>query len=267
MTTLAQAALGALSTADPGAKTAAVRGFADAWRNGAIAAVGTAAAADRPARLDRPELRPPREMPKRGRGRSPAGRIALLHAVAHIELNAVDLACDIVARFTGTGLPRAFYDDWVAVADDEARHFAMVADRLAEFGASYGDLPAHDGLWEAAETTAHDALARLAVVPMVLEARGLDVTPAMIANLRGAGDEVTASVLETILDEEIGHVAAGRKWFERICAKRGLDAVATFHSLVRRHFRGALKPPFNTEARARAGLALAYYEPLATRPA
>lgn len=261
--TLAASAVAALETADPAAKTDAVGAFCRAWRDGGIGGIGAAAPPDRPARPERPVLRPPRDMPRRGKAQSHSGRIALLHALTHIELNAVDLACDIIARFTGAGLPPAFYDDWVKVADEEALHFTLLSGRLAALGATYGDLPAHDGLWQAAAETAHDILARLAVVPLVLEARGLDVTPPMIANLRRAGDAPSASVLERIYTDEIGHVAAGRRWFGHVCAARGLDPAPAYHKLVRRHFRGALKPPFNTEARERAGLEAAFYQPLA----
>jgi uncharacterized ferritin-like protein (DUF455 family) len=203
-------------------------------------------------------------MPKRRAGGSRAGRVALLHALAHIELNAIDLAWDIVARFAAADLPRAFFDDWVGVASDEAEHHALLAARLADFGAAYGDLPAHDGLWEAAAETARDLLARLAVVPLVLEARGLDVTPAMIERLARLGDAESAAVLRRIYDDEIGHVAAGRRWFEHVCRTRGVEPLPTWQALVRRHFRGELKPPFNRDGRAQAGLPAAFYEPLAT---
>jgi uncharacterized ferritin-like protein (DUF455 family) len=203
-------------------------------------------------------------MPRRRAGGSAAGRIALLHALAHIELNAIDLAWDIIARFTGHGLPREFYDDWVAVAAEEAKHHALVAARLAELGAAYGDLPAHDGLWDAARATAHDPLARLAVVPLVLEARGLDVTPAMIARLGRFGDAASVAVLQVIYDDEIGHIAAGLHWFAWLCAERGSEPVVTYQQLVRRHFRGALKPPFNRSGRDAAGLAEHYYGPLSS---
>ena len=176
---LCQAAVAVLRTAEPAEKVKLSHAAAAGWRSGAIDDVGSAAPPARPARPPRPELRPPRDMPKRRAGGT--GRVALLHALAHIELNAIDLAWDIVARFTGEALPRAFYDDWVKVADEEAKHFGLLAGRLMALGAAYGDLPAHDGLWQAAEATAHDLLARLAVVPLVLEARGLDVAPAMIA--------------------------------------------------------------------------------------
>lgn len=201
-------------------------------------------------------------MPKRRNFGSSAGRIALLHALAHIELNAIDLAWDLVARFSEAGLPRAFFDDWVAVAAEEAEHFAMLSARLATLGSAYGDLPAHDGLWEAAAATAHDVLARLAVVPLVLEARGLDVTPEMTARLERAGDDQSAAILDRIYHDEIGHVAAGVRWFEWLCERQGREPRQTFHALVRRHFSGALKPPFNRWAREEAGFAAAYYEQL-----
>lgn len=201
-------------------------------------------------------------MPKRRAGGSPAGRIALLHALAHIELNAIDLAWDIVARFAGGDLPRAFCDDWIAVAAEEAEHHALLAARLADFGAAYGDLPAHDGLWQAAEATAHDLLARLAIVPLVLEARGLDVTPAMIERLDRFGDGESAAVLRRIYADEIGHVATGMRWFGFLCSRRALPAAETYRRLVRRHFKGVLKPPFNDSGRMAAGLPTAFYAPL-----
>jgi uncharacterized ferritin-like protein (DUF455 family) len=202
-------------------------------------------------------------MPKRRAGGSQSGRVALLHALAHIELNAIDLAWDIVARFTGEDLPPGFYDDWVRVAAEEAEHHALLAARLGDFGAAYGDLPAHDGLWEAAAETAHVHLARLAVVPLVLEARGLDVTPDMIARLDRLGDGESVAILRRVYDDEIGHVATGRRWFDFVCGRRGQDPVASFHALVRRHFRGVLKRPFNSTARGAAGFSAALYEPLA----
>ena len=199
-------------------------------------------------------------MPKRRHFGSPAGRIALLHALAHIELNAIDLAWDLIARFGDAAVPRAFFDDWVTVAAEEAEHFSLLSARLAALGAAYGDLPAHDGLWEAAAATAHDLLARLAIVPLVLEARGLDVTPDMIARLERAGDGASAAVLDRLYRDEIGHVAAGRRWFEFLCDRRGREPIATFRTLVRRCFTGTLKPPFNHRARAAAGFCADYYE-------
>jgi uncharacterized ferritin-like protein (DUF455 family) len=257
---LAEAARLVLLRAEPGEKCAASRRFARAWRTGEIEAIGHATMPDRPARPARPLLLPPRDM-KRRRVGGLKGRIALLHAVAHIELNAVDLAWDIIGRFTHGALPRAFFDDWVAVADDETRHFELLSARLAALGACYGDLPAHDGLWQSAQKTAYDLLARLAIVPLVLEARGLDVTPAMAGSLRAADDHDSAAMLDVIYAEEIGHVAAGWRWFEALCAARGLEPAAAFRDLVSQHHGGPPKPPFNHAARAQAGLAPSFYEP------
>lgn len=202
-------------------------------------------------------------MPKRRNFGTPAGRIALLHALAHIELNAIDLAWDVIARFASAERQREFYDDWVGVAAEEAEHFALLADRLAALGSAYGELPAHDGLWEAAAETSDDLLARLAVVPLVLEARGLDVTPEMILRLERAGDRDSAAILQRVYQDEIGHVAVGARWFERLCREHGLDPQAAFHDRVRRYFKGVLKAPFNRDARDLAGLTAGYYEPLA----
>jgi uncharacterized ferritin-like protein (DUF455 family) len=199
-----------------------------------------------------------------------AGRIALIHALAHIELNAIDLGWDIIARFSRQNLPRAFFDDWVGVAAEEAGHFALLDARLVALGGTYGELPAHDGLWEAAQATTGDLLARLAVVPLVLEARGLDVTPAMITRLEQAGDSDSAAILRRLYDDEIRHVAAGARWLEYLCGHRGLDPATAFQEAVRRYFNGGLKPPFNHGARDRAGFPASYYAPLATavmRPA
>jgi uncharacterized ferritin-like protein (DUF455 family) len=257
---LAEAAVAVLRAAEPGEKLRLTRAAAGAWAAGRMRELGSAAPPLRPARPARPELKAPRDMPRRRIGRGSAGRMALYHALAHIELNAVDLAWDLIARFPGEGLPRAFYDDWVAVARDEARHFDLLSGRLAALGGAYGDLPAHDGLWQAAEASAHDPLARLAVVPLVLEARGLDVSPGLIQKLAAAGDARGAALLRVIYAEEIGHVAAGKRWFDFLCAKRGLAPAPTWHALVRRHAAGALKPPFNAEARRAAGLPRAFYE-------
>jgi uncharacterized ferritin-like protein (DUF455 family) len=226
-------------------------------------AVGHADPPPHPARSDRPILRPPKEMPKRRVFGSQAGRIALLHALAHIELNAIDLGWDIIARFSGEDLPRAFFDDWVGVAAEEACHFELLANRLDDFSARYGDLPAHDGLWEAAAATDDDLLARLAVVPLVLEARGLDVTPEMVARLERVGDMPSAEILRRIYRDEIGHVAIGLRWFDHLCRTRGLVPEEVFQDRVKRCFKGGLKPPFNREARAAAGFPPHYYEPLA----
>jgi uncharacterized ferritin-like protein (DUF455 family) len=191
-----------------------------------------------------------RELPQRGFGSS-EGRAVFVHAIAHIELNAIDLAWDAVYRFRG--LPRAYYADWVSVASDEARHFTMLRERLRELDHDYGDFDAHNGLWEMAEKTAHDGLARMALVPRVLEARGLDVTPGMIIKLRGLGDIATADILDVILREEIAHVAAGSRWFRWWCERGGIDPALRFRQLLDEYARGSLRGPFNREARTAAG--------------
>ncbi|WP_176828039.1 ferritin-like domain-containing protein [Ruegeria marina] len=256
-----------LSTADGRAKTALSRRHAEAWfaaRRGEAAPIKVGAASPplHPARPARPELLNPRDVPRRRPG-SEAGRIALLHAVAHIELNAVDLHWDIVARFGHVPMPIGFYDDWVKCADEESRHFNMVCDVLESIGSHYGALPAHAGMWRAAEDTAEDLMGRLAVVPMVLEARGLDVTPGMIEIFRKAGLAQAVAALEVIYTEEVGHVAYGSKWFHFLCGRENADPKDVFHALVRRYFHGALKPPFNEEKRAEAGLPPDFYWPLA----
>lgn len=259
---LAGAALAVLDVAEPERKARRSRAIASDWRALRIHEIGSASPPDRPARPERPPLLPATQVRKRKIGPGTTGRIALLHALAHIELNAVDLAWDIVARFTDQDLPHDFYDDWVSVADEEARHYTLLSERLAALGAAYGDLPAHDGLWEAAVETRHDLLARLAVVPLVLEARGLDVTPVMIGKLRAAGDEASAAVLQVIYEEEIGHVAIGRRWFQWLAERRGLEPAPTWQALVRRHFRGRIKRPLNEPGRHQAGLPADWYAPL-----
>lgn len=193
-----------------------------------------------------------------------SGRIALLHAICHIELNAVDLALDIVARFADQPVPRSFFDGWMQVAYEEAKHFGMVRDRLRQLDADYGDLPAHDGLWEAAHHTRNSLTARLAVVPLILEARGLDVTPSMRDKLRQLGDEESAAVFDVIYEDEKGHVAIGAKWFRFLCARERRDPAAAFQDLVRANFRGGLKAPFNDLARAEAGLTPGFYRSLSS---
>tara|TARA_B100000678_G_scaffold210447_1_gene177951 strand:- start:1475 stop:2164 length:690 start_codon:yes stop_codon:yes gene_type:complete len=222
-----------------------------------------AAMPDVPGRPERPELLPPSQMPRRGKAGSERSRIALLHALAHIEFVAIDLAFDMVGRF-GAEFPREFCDDWMAVGADEAMHFALLDRRLAALGSQYGALPAHAGLWEAAAATAKDSRGRLAVVPMVLEARGLDVTPETVARMQAAGDEPSARILQRIYTDEIRHVGAGTKWFEYVCEADRIAPETAWRDLVRRYFRGAVKPPFNDSARHRAGLTRDYYAPLAS---
>jgi uncharacterized ferritin-like protein (DUF455 family) len=264
--TLAAMAVEVLTTADGRAKTALSHAHAARWRAARAAGealpLGQATPPMRPGRPDRPELLPPRDVPRRRPG-SPQGRVALLHAIAHIELNAVDLHWDIIARFTHVLMPPGFYDDWVKAADEESKHFNLLCDCLEAMGSHYGALPAHAGMWRAAEDTADDLMGRLAVVPMVLEARGLDVTPGMIEIFGKAGDARATAALRIIYAEEVSHVAYGVKWFNWLCGRDGIDPKDEFHTLVRRYFRGALKPPFNEEKRAEAGLPPDFYWPLA----
>ncbi len=264
---LCDMAVDVLSTADGREKTAKSRAHAAAWfaarEAGTPLEIGRAQAPSFPARPEAPELRDPRDVPRRKPG-SPQGRIALMHAVAHIELNAVDLHWDIIPRFAGTPMPLGFYDDWVKAADEESKHFNLMCDCLEEAGSHYGALAAHAGMWRAAEDTADDFMGRLAVVPMVLEARGLDVTPGMIEIFRKADAARAVAALETIYAEEVAHVAYGSKWFHFLCGRHEMDPKLVFQSLVRKYFKGRLKPPFNEEKRAEAGLPPDFYWPLAT---
>ncbi|WP_151718465.1 ferritin-like domain-containing protein [Gemmobacter serpentinus] len=266
MTTLTEMAVEVLATSDGRAKCALSRHHAETWfaarAAGTPIPVGTALPPDHPARPAQPELLAPRDVPRRRPG-SPLGRIALLHAVAHIELNAVDLHWDMIARFGHIAFPLGFYDDWVKAAAEESNHFNLICDCLERMGSHYGALPAHRGMWQAASDTAGDLFGRLAVVPMVLEARGLDVTPGMIEIFRKAGEDHAIAALEVIYAEEVGHVAYGSKWFNWLCGRDGLDPKERFHALVRQYFHGALKPPFNEEKRAEAGLPPDFYWPLA----
>ncbi|HSO46934.1 MAG TPA: ferritin-like domain-containing protein [Rhizobiaceae bacterium] len=217
----------------------------------------------RPGRPDKPPLIAPGKMAKRGIG-SLKGRIALIHSLCHIELNAIDLALDIVARFASVQVPRSFFDGWMMVAAEEAKHFTLLRNRLRSLGADYGDLPAHDGLWAAAQETDHDLTARLALVPLVLEARGLDVTPSLADALERGGDPETAAILRIIYEDEKGHVAVGAKWFRFLCRRDGVEPAAAFQSLVRKHFRSPLKPPFNDRARAASGLTPGFYRTISS---
>jgi len=279
MITLCHAALDVLNCASPKEKAYKSRQHAQNWRDNLIQQIGLAPnISNRPARPENPELLHPLKMPKRRKAGSIKSKTAFLHAIAHIELNAIDLAWDIMARFahysehnpqsnkTAFTLPNDFFDDWIKVADDEAKHFLMLEERLNDLGATYGDLPAHDGLWESSEKTAHDFAARLAVVPMVLEARGLDVTPNMIELMKKQGDLKTADMLHIIHDDEITHVRAGTVWFERWCKHHDLDIEEHWQSLVKTYFGRALKRPFNHPSREEAGLIRDWYEPLADIP-
>lgn len=260
--TVAGAIRAALLTADPHAKVMAARKAARDWRLGRLVCRFDMPMPDRPARPAEPELLAPNRMPRRGRGGSERGRIALWHALAHIEFSAIDLALDAAGRF-GAELGAGFIGDFLSVAADEAMHFALLDRRLHALGSYYGALPAHDGLWDAAHETRHDAAARMAIVPMVLEARGLDVTPIALDRLRAAGDQPGERLLTRILDDEIRHVGLGTKHFVAICTARSESPEMLWKSLVQRHFRGGLKPPFNDSARLAAGLSRTFYAGIA----
>jgi len=203
-----------------------------------------------PGRPARPELRHPSEMKNRAVG-SIEGRAALLHALAHIESNAIDLALDIVWRFEG--MPEAFYLDWLQVAREEALHFELLHAHLRELGFAYGDFPAHTGLWDMAEKTSGNLLARLALVPRTLEARGLDASPAIRNKLISVGDRRGGEIIDIILRDEIGHVAVGNRWYRHLCQLKALDPVHTYAALALRYGAPTLKGPFNLEARRAAG--------------
>lgn len=257
-----------LLTADPREKAAAARKMRSDWVGNLSIGGSAGDLPDKPARPTRPKLVPPSQVSRRRLG-SPEGRGALLHAVAHIELNAIDLAADMIARFAlhpdvAEKDREDFITDWSSVCDDEARHFVMLADRLNALDLSYGDYPAHNGLWEAAKTTRDNFPARVAIAPLVLEARGLDVTPGMITRLNSVGDHESAALLKIIYSEEIGHVAIGARWFKYLAAKQPQTPESYFHNLVKSHFKGQVKSPFNEKARTLAGLSTAYYVPLAT---
>lgn len=260
--TVGRAIVSALLTPEPQAKVIAARSVGRAWRKGRLAFAFDVALPEHPAWPEQPQLLPPSAMPKRGRGGSERGRLALLHALAHIEFVAIDLALDMAGRF-GAEMGPDFVGDWLGVAAEEAMHFTLLARRLRSLGSGYGALPAHAGLWEAAHATRGDVAARLAVVPMVLEARGLDVTPQTIVRLRQAGDERSAKILQRILDDEVRHVSCGTKYFLSVCQNRGESPADLWKTLVRRYFRGALKPPFNDSARQAAGLSREFYAALA----
>lgn len=245
---LREAAREVLRETDPGRKLARLRAVDHAAAR--IDARAELPAVEVPGRPPRPVLVHPARVPRRSPA-SAAGRAALLHAVAHIEFNAINLALDAVARFAG--MPDDYYLDWWRVAGEEALHFELLTGHLATLGCAYGDLPAHDGLWEAARKTGDDCLARMALVPRVLEARGLDVTPGMRARLVAAGDAAAAAILDVILHDEIGHVAVGNRWFHFLCALRGLEPNAAFAALCVRYGQQPPRPPFNEAARLAGG--------------
>lgn len=252
---LAEVVRDCLEASAPAEKIALVNQAAAALQSGALRIGDDGSVPEgirAPGRPALPQLVHPRELPQRGLG-SEEGRAALLHAVTHIEFNAINLALDAVYRFRG--MPAQFYLDWMSVAVDEARHFSLLAQRLEELGSAYGAFQAHNGLWEMAERTADSCLARMALVPRVLEARGLDVTPGMIVRLRNLGDRRSADILEVILAEEVRHVAIGSHWFAWCCERDGLSPEPTFIRLISGVAKGSIRGPFNLEARSAAGFA------------
>jgi uncharacterized ferritin-like protein (DUF455 family) len=254
MDSLFELARTCIAALEPAEKLALSAETAERWQAG-LCTLGSTQAVEPipvPGRPERPVLVHPSRVAQRKLA-SPEGRAAFLHALAHIEFNAINLAWDAVYRFRG--LPRDFYTDWVQVAAEEAQHFGLLSERLEGLGYGYGDFPAHDGLWDMACRTAHDPLVRMALVPRVLEARGLDVTPAMIRRLQQAGDSASAGILDKILADEIGHVAKGSRWYRYLCRQRKLDPVATFHSLLEEYRPGRIRKPLNTMARSQAGSA------------
>lgn len=262
MTSVSSAIRGALLTADPTAKAFAARDVARKWRLEKLEFAFDCAMPEQPAWPEQPELLAPNKMPKRKGGSSGAKQTALWHSLAHIEFVAIDLALDMAGRF-GEEMGKEFVGDFLSVAADEAMHFALLARKLKTIGSYYGALPAHAGLWQAAHETRHDVSARLAIVPMVLEARGLDVTPATLERIRSAGDDNGVKILSRILDDEIRHVRIGTSHFVRIAEKSGKNPPNAWKNLVSQHFRGSVKPPFNVSARSAAGLSRDFYEIIA----
>jgi uncharacterized ferritin-like protein (DUF455 family) len=261
MNDLRLACLGPLLNPDAAAKAAATLGLDGAAPLDCMATLPEPAGI--PGRPARPQLvahirlKPPSL-------RTPAGIAALVHAIAHIELNAIDLALDVCWRFPG--MPEAFYRDWLRIAQEEAKHFTLLREHLLGLGFDYGSFDAHNALWEMAERTQHDLLARIALVPRTLEARGLDASPAVRAKLLGAGDRRGAEILDVILADEIGHVAAGNRWFAHLCAERGLEPLATYAELAAHYQAPRLRAPFNLAARRAAGFSEAELAALQASP-
>lgn len=248
-----RAAYLALIEPDPARKVELTRA-AFALRDAPLHDIAQAYAAEAPGRPQRPALVHPARVPRRGLG-TPAGRAALVHAIAHIEFNAINLALDAACRFPN--LPPDYYRDWMVVAAEEALHHSLLVEHLAGLGHAYGDFDAHNGLWEMAEKTRDDVLGRMGLVPRILEARGLDVTPAIQAKLARHGDARAVEILDIILRDEVGHVAIGNRWYAWACAQRGLDPAAEFAALSARYKAPRVRPPFNREGRLRGGFTAA----------
>ncbi len=242
-----------LGETDVPEKMRGVRQLAEDWRAQGLALDLEAVLAPErslPGRPHKPELVPPLQVPQRSM-RDALGRAVLIHALAHIEFNAVNLALDALWRFPG--MPPDYYRDWLQVADEEALHFNLLQAHLHSLGHAYGDFPAHAALWDMAEKTRDDLLARMALVPRTLEARGLDASPAVRAKLAQAGDHAGAAILDIILRDEIGHVAIGNRWYAWLCERAGCDPLASYAELALRHAAPRPRPPLNLEARRAAG--------------
>jgi len=241
-----------LDCCDPVKKVELTHFYARQWNDGLITLQKEAEPQkiEDPGRPQKPELVHPSKVTKR-KINTEQGRQALIHAICHIEFNAINLAWDAVYRFRD--MPEQFYSDWIKVADEEAYHFSLLLQRLQELGSNYGEFSAHNGLWEMACKTDYDVMVRMALVPRVLEARGLDVTPGMMQRLSSAGDKRSLKLLEIILRDEVGHVAIGSHWFKYLCEQRGLDAEQTFIDLLDKYMKGYVKGPFYEQARLDAG--------------
>jgi len=263
---LRQQALQALAASDPGEKAALARALFGAARQLPLAAAAPVPAGPLPGRPQRPHLVHPARVPRRSPAR-PEGLAALLHAIAHIEFNAINLALDAAWRFEG--MPPEFHHDWLRVASEEAYHFSLLAEHLQSLGHVYGDFEAHDGLWAMCEKTKDDVVARMALVPRTLEARGLDATPQIQQKLRQVGSPTAlraVEILDVILRDEVGHVAIGNHWYRWLCEREGLDPVAHYAAIAQRYAAPRLYPPFNEEARLRAGFSAEELAWLSARP-
>jgi uncharacterized ferritin-like protein (DUF455 family) len=245
--------LSLLAECDTSRKAEGVRGLAQAWTAGQLdldTCTALTAQQPIPGKPDKPELVSPLSVKRRAMN-TPEGRAILIHALAHIEFNAINLALDAIWRFAG--MPREYYADWLQVADEEALHFSMLTGHLQGQGYTYGDFPAHNSLWEIAAKTQHDILARIALVPRTMEARGLDATPQVRAKFAQAKDMAAAAILDIILRDEIGHVAIGNRWYGWLCKQSGLEPVATYARLASEYQAPVMRGPFNLEARRAAG--------------
>jgi uncharacterized ferritin-like protein (DUF455 family) len=251
MTSVFTAALHCLQASSLDDKIDTTHSAAAAWRQGELLLEDDGSTAiTAPGRPTLPELISPRDLPRRKLG-DPVGHACLIHAIAHIEFNAIDLGWDAVHRFRD--MPRDYYGDWIRVADEEARHFTLLRNHLKTLGYDYGDFPAHNGLWDMAQRTASDPLVRMALVPRVLEARGLDVTPGMMKRLRDIGDSRAVEILDVIWHDEVGHVEIGTRWFRYLCQQRGLEPDSTFAGLIKEYIPERVRGPFDHAMRKQAG--------------